>query len=226
MKKIVFMFVLVTISMLANNVFAQTAAPDGSGSHDVVVKVPNDVEVQVLGAGEDKIIEVPFVVQRIHDVDLAPAHVTNVTHVQQGSNFLVRSGLGITSYARSLMVGVVGEIGYSDSSWRLQGQFNAGKCQNDTIAIGGSMALMYLLGSSHVRVGVGADLLYCTDTSAHPNEVNRQRFVGGSARIGYEFAHHLLLEGYLGSAVATTPVVGGLDNRVTIDGGVGFSVLF
>lgn len=235
MKNIMLMSVFATIHMLASNVFAQTASDEADGYKDVTIQVPKDVTVEVIGDGPDEVIEVPYVVQRIHEVDPAPTNVTNkyVTNniVQGSSSFLVRSGVGVRTFqgspARSFaqMVGLVGEVGYSDLPWRLQGRFDVGRCQKDNIAIGGSLALMYLLGDSHVSVGLGADLLYCTDTD-DPKEVNKKRFVGGSARVGYEIGDHLLLEGYLGSAQETTPVVGGLDSRVGLNGGVGVSILF
>ena len=218
MKKIMSMLVFATIHLLASNVFAK----------EVTVQVPEDVTVEVLGEGPDQVVEIPFIVKRIHEVEPTPAHITDVTHVE-GNNFLVRSGIGIRTFqdqatkSVAQMIAVLGELGYAHSPWRLQGGFDAGKCSNDTTAIGGSMALVYLLGQA--RVGLGADLLYCTDTDAQPDEVNTKRFISGFVSVGYQYGH-FLMEAYAGNAVRTTPVRGGLDNERVGIGGLTFSVMF
>lgn len=222
MKKIILMFVFVTVAMLASNVFAQTAPPDGSGSHDVVVKVPNDVTVQVLGAGKDEVVEVPFVVQRIHEVD--PAHVT----VQKGSNLHLRGGVSLgfdySAHAgSSYTAGLIGEGGYSDSPWVLEVTSRAGKCE-EGVAVDMGMAAM-VKAVSHLRLGVGADMKYCADVSDHPEETVDERIVGGSFRTQFE-VEHIVVSAWIGIGAVTYPVPG--DRKTVVDsyGGLSISLLF
>lgn len=219
MRKYFLMFVITGVaSTQGNMVFAQTAGTS---------EVPEDITVDVVGAGPDEVVEVPYLVEK--EVELDNSNITNVT--QEGNSFLVRSGVGVRTFQTNAsavlakLIELDGEVGYGDSPWRVSGAIGAGPGGNGTVAIGGNLVLAYLF-QPKLRLGIGTDVMYFTDvTDVRPKEASKLRYIGGAARFGVAIGR-LQLEAYLGLAVSSIPVVGGIDNHFGGYGGVSAAVLF
>ena len=215
---------MLLIMMMANTALAET--PDGTKYKDVTIQVPEDVTIKVPGAGEDQVVEVPYVIQRIHEV--APS----TTYVRKGSNLHLRGGLstGFGFSGRtdpSYTGGLTGQIGYADSTWRLEATFRAGSCKKGwgDVALDSGLALMGNI-SKNFRAGIGADLLYCSDVSDDlPKEKADERVVGGSFRLALEQGH-ISVAGSIGVGAATIPIPGDRETKAVLFGGLSVSVLW
>ncbi len=197
------------LAMIAELAFADTKIPD-----DQVFKVP--------GEGPDITINVPV---------SAPAPTTTI--IQKGSNLLLRGGVSASagfpgrSYP-SLTDGLIGEIGLSDSSWRLQATLRAGSCKKGwwgDLALDSGLAVMRNL-NKHVRAGIGADLMYCAAMQTHPQEDAGERVVGGSLLINIDVTRHLVVGASVGLGAATIPTPGNRDTQPTFYGGLNISHLW
>lgn len=244
MKMVLFLsaFVLAAIIFLmalVNDAFgeevAQKTAATSSENHIVRIagEEGKDTEMVLSSPGEGKtltvIVDVP--------VRKKPATVTNITHVRTGgSNLQLRWGvgmnilmlLGAVPELTAVTGGLVGEIGYSDSPWRLQGRANLGKCQDNYLAVGGELAALRRL-TKRFWVGGGGAVLYCADTDAHPRELGKKRLIGAAAKMVYEekYTHSAVaVELSLGLDIETVPVPGSRDNDMAGNIGLSVSYLF
>ena len=212
MKTIGFAFAMMIV--LASNVFAQSPAQPEVVNFPVVDGKYQDVTVVVPGLGHDETINVPIPVVTVHKV----------------SRLSIRGGFSLGSVFAgraepTIMGGLVGEIGYTASPWRLQGRFNGGVFHKD-LALSGGVAVMRRLGRS-LRAGLGADILAHMDLMSHPGEGAAERFVGGSARFAYS-TNSVLLEWSVGLAFQTHQVPGyrETDDMPIIVGGASASYMF
>jgi len=213
MKKIVmFVFLMMTSAALAET------------KSDGTPKVPEDVVITVPGKGEDVVVNVPYIVEQVHE--LPPTTV-----IRKESNLLLRGGLvtGIGKHAHAdpaLTGGLVGEIGYADSRWRLEASFRAGSCRKGwgDVALDSELAVMGSI-TKNFRAGIGADLLYCSDVSDHPKEKASERIAGGSLRLAVEQGH-FSLTGSVGIGAATTPIPGDRETKAVLFGGLALSVFW
>lgn len=218
MKKLVFVLMFL---VLAGNVFAETPSK-------MKIKVPEVVTVEVPGAGPDQVVEIPYPVFVEHEVELPSAAgpvTNNVTQI--GSHFVLRGGpsLGFSSQGSpSYTGGLVGELGRSNSPWRMQGTFRIGRCDDERIALEGGAAVTRV-AAKHFRIGVGVDLAYCSDYEAHPIEQATERVVSAAIKAAYEFGP-LVLEGSFGGGFKTIPIPGDRDTRGTLVLGISLSYLF
>lgn len=227
MKKIVFMLVFLMTAATNRGAFAQQ-------EQRVDVKA-EDLPGKTFTANPGEHLTIVVHHKKKAPPEVAPIPVTNVTkkyviEVHKGVDLHMRGGVSIRTFQGKLatsaaqLVGVVGQMGFYNDHLRLQGRFDVGKCRYDNVAIGGSLALMTSV-STRWWLGIGADLLYCSDTNAHPKEQAAQRFVGGSARVAYEIGH-FVFGGYVGISELTEPIPGGRTNKSVGVGGFSLSYLF
>jgi len=211
--------------MWANNAFAQEATK----TKTVHIKPPKEGGTYNIpvSPGEDLMVIVDRPAKKV-----APA-VTNVieqytTVVHKGNNLHLRGGvsLGFGFPARpepSFTAGLVGEVGYAESEWVLEATFRAGNCKKG-MALDSGLAAMRSV-AKNFRVGVGADLLYCSDVSDHPKEVADERIVGGSVQLQLQ-QDHFLFGASVGLGAATFPIPGGRKTDPVVYGGLSMSLLF
>ncbi len=212
MKRI---FVMMFVLMMTTVVFADT--PPSDGTNEVA---PKDVVVQLPGAGKDVVINVPYIVEHVHEIP-PPTK----------GNLRLRGGLstGVMLPGRSelsLTGGLIGEIGHADSLWRLQGTFRAGNCNTGEkgLALNSGLAVMNSV-TKNFRMGFGADLLYCSNIYDAPKEQASERIVGGSLRL--EFVDgSFSAAASMGVGAATTPIPGSRETRAVLFGGLSFSYLW
>lgn len=207
MKRIMFVFVMVTIGMLDGNVFAQQAASDSDDETGY-----KDVTIEVVGEGPDEVIEIPYVVQRVHEVK--PAAAGTVVVKEDKSDTSLRGGVG---YGYTYLLGndsggmvltdMVGQIGFRSSPWRVRARAGFGKGRYETLAVAGSLATMYYAVPETLAVGVGFDLLGTINKNSHPRETWNEQFYGPSVRIAVEGAG-LSLEGFVSFGVRGTRAPG------------------
>ena len=247
MKKLVFLFsvmllvILVLMLLVNHDAFAQTATASpqiSTPKKDHVVHLSGeegkDTEVVLSAPGQGEnltvIVDVP-VRTRKRKISTSVTHITNV---HKGSNLRMRGGVSTSVLVAgadadmTALLGLVGEIGYTDSPWRLMSRFDLGRCQDSNTAIGGSLSVLHRLDSG-VWGGFGVDLLYCTDTGARYEERGKERVVGGSVRFAYEeeYRHSsVLVEFLLGLGQKTVPIPGGRAHNLVGNAGVSFSYLF
>lgn len=244
MKKLMFLgvtalFVIVILMVLVNTVFAQQTQPEEKKNviHFSAEK-GKDTEMVLTAPGHGEnltvIVDVPIPAPKPRKA-VAPV-VNTITNVHEGSNLQLRWGVGmnilmLVGAAPELTAvtgGLVGEIGYSDSPWRLQGRANLGKCQDNYLAVGGELAALRRLTKRFWAGGAGA-VLYCVDTDAHPRELGKRRLVGAAVKMAYEeeYAYSAVaVELSLGVDVETVPVPGDRDNDKAAHGGLSVSYLF
>lgn len=244
MKMLVFLFsimlaVIVLLMALVNNAFAQETSQEAQAKtkqHTVRVAGQEGKDTEMVltspGPGENLtvIVEVPVRTRK-------PAtRVTNITHMHAGSNLRLRGGVGMGVLMSSpaemvdadmtVLVGLIGEVGYTDSPWRFHSRFNLGKCQDGNMAVGGDLAALLRL-SGGLFGGAGANMLYCADTDERPRELGKKRLVGGSIRFAYEEEYRyssVIVELSLGLESETAPVPGGRKHEWL--GAAGLSVLY
>mgnify|MGYP001566210462 CR=1 FL=1 len=232
MKIVVMMFA--TLAMLASNAFAQKkGAKDKGGA--VVEDVRKDVVVEVLGEGEDQVIEIPYVVQRIHEVDPEPRLVVvedkSDTSLRGGVGFsyayLLGNKLGNQSGGMAMTADLVGEIGFKSSPWRVRARVGVGEGSYDTIAAVGSLAIMcYAVpGTKTMAVGVGLDLLGTINKDSHPRETWNERFYGPSVRVSAEKAG-MLVDISVSYGVRGTRAPGDTPEEYAMVGGASISYLW
>ncbi|TSC84895.1 MAG: hypothetical protein G01um101413_279 [Parcubacteria group bacterium Gr01-1014_13] len=209
MKKVAFTFMFL---MMTSIVFAETP-PNGTP------EVPKDTVVKVPGVGEDVVVEVPYVVQRIHEFSPTAGNLALRGGFSVGVGFPARTYLSPTA-------GLIGEIGYADSSWRLHATFRAGSCKKGwgDVAFDSGLAAMRSLGK-HFSIGLGTDLLYCTQVLGHPKEQASERIVGGSFHLQFEI-NHFSVEASAGLGAATYPVPGDRETKLVSYQGLTLSYLF
>jgi hypothetical protein len=208
MKKILFTFMLL---MMTNVAFAETKS-DGTS------EVPKDVVEELPGAGPDVVINVPYFVRH----KLPPPGAGNLAlrgGLSVGTGFPARTDPSYTG-------GLVGQIGYVDSMWRLEATFRAGSCKKGwgDVALDSGLALMGSI-SKNFRAGIGADLLFCSDISDHPKEMATERIIGGSLRLQVEEGH-LSLSVLAGVGRADHQIPGGREKEVVLYQTLAVSYLF
>ena len=182
-------------------------------------KVPKDTVIKVPGAGKDVIVEVPYTVQRIHEVSPAEGNL----RLRGG----LSAGIGHADGMRmSYTGGLIGEIGFAGSPWRLQGTFRAGNCNTGEkgMALNSGLAVMHAT-SKHLRMGLGADLLYCSNIYDAPKEKASERVVGGSLRLELVDGR-FSVAATAGGGAATAPIPGGRETKPALYGGLTLSYLW
>ena len=232
MKKILITLFAFLMPVMANTAFAQKKS-------DRTVHIPlvkpgenSKIVLPVPGPGENitVIVDVPVLKPRKAAVQRKVIYLpTRIVEVQQGSGLHLRGGLttevGAPGRQRaSFTGGLIGEIGYADSPWSLQGTFRAGNCKDGNVAINSGLAAMRSV-HKYLRVGLGADLLYCSDVSSHPKEKADERIVGGSLRLEIELSH-IVMGGSIGVGAATVPVPGDRETQPALYGGLNVSYLW
>lgn len=189
MKRIMFVFVMVTIGMLDGNVFAQQAASDSDDETGY-----KDVTIEVVGEGPDEVIEIPYVVQRVHEVK--PAAAGTVVVKEDKSDTSLRGGvgygyaflLGNENGSMALTIDLVGQIGFRSSPWRVRARAGFGDGRYDTLSVAGSVATLYYAVPETLAVGVGFNLLGTINKNSHPRETWNEQFYGPSVRVVVERA--------------------------------------
>ncbi len=206
MKKIAFtlMFLMLTNIALAEN------------KSDGTPEAPKDVVIKVPGAGEDVVVEVPYVVKRIHEVELAPGNLRLRGGLSIGLGFPARTD---PSYTGGLIV----QIGYTDSPWVVEPSFRAGKCKGGVSLDGGLAAMRHV--AKYLRMGVGADLLYCSNVSDYSIEKASERVVGGSFHLQFEVSH-FSVTAFVGAGAATYPIPEDRKTKLVSYQGLAVSLLF
>ncbi len=219
MKKIVVFTVL--FLMGANNAFAQVVhvPVGGEGTYEQDIPAPGPGEVLTI------VVDVPVPKPR---KDVAPLVNKTYVTVQKGSNLHLRGGisLGFGIPARpepSFTAGLVGEVGYAGSPWILEATFRAGNCK-EGVALNSGLAAMRSV-AKNFRMGVGADLMYCSDVSDHPAEVADERIVGGSVRLQLQ-QEHFVFGASVGLGAATFPIPGDRKTDPVVYAGLSMSLLF
>jgi hypothetical protein len=245
MKKLVLLFAIMLMTILVLMVvinckaFAQSATtPSQTSKKDYVVHFSGeegkDTEMVLSAPGQGEnltvIVDVPVRTRKSE----VSAHVTNITNVHKGSNLRMRGGVSVgvlfagAEASMTATVGLVGEVGYTDSPWRMVSRFDLGRCQDNNTAIGGSLSALHRLDSGFWG-GFGADLSYCVDVGARYKERGKERLVGGSARFAYEeeYRHSsVVVEFSLGLGQKTFPIPGGRAHGMVGNAGLLFSYLF
>ncbi len=160
-------------------------------------------------------------------VDLPPSGASKSVAGRRGGFFL-RGGIGTGimfpgSDKLSLSGGLIGEVGHAKSLWALDATFRVGNCEGG-LAINSGLAVMRTV-AGNFRVGVGGDLLYCSNVSDHTKEVAIERVVGGSFHLGYA-QNHLVLGASVGVGARTIPIPGDRETAGVLYGGFSISYLW
>ncbi|MEK7131837.1 MAG: hypothetical protein AAB797_03885 [Patescibacteria group bacterium] len=227
------LFVIVLLMVLVNhNAFAQT--PPENNQHVVHFSAEKDKDTEMVlsapGPGENLTVIVDVPVRTRKAAAPARTYITKqyVTNVQSGSNLHLRGGVSIglgfpARHDSSFTGGLIGQIGYADSPWVLETTFRAGNCKKG-VALNTGLAAMRNV-AKNFRMGVGADLLYCSDVSDHPAEKADERVVGGSFRLQSEQGHFIVAAS-IGVGAATYPVPGDRKTAAVFYEGLSVSYLW
>ncbi len=233
MKKII-PFVVLLLTM-ANNAFADPCVKSGT------IKVPvtdspddqkSDLPTPCPGETLTVEVDVPVKKDADHTVSFSPTTITDYTYVQKGSNLALRGGVstGITfpgHPSTSFVGGLVGEVGYKDSMWRLQVAIGAGTFQGsshhtDGVAVNSGLAVMASV-AKHLRIGPAVDLLYGSDIASHPEEMANERLVGTSFRAELHQGY-FSVTATVGAGVDTMSIPGGRKTNTVPYAGLSFTL--
>lgn len=227
MKKNILLMVA-SVLMVAGNVSAQEAPKTKT------VKIPlaadgKDQTIPLAAPGPGEILNI------VVDVPVSKPHKakTLTPTVVKGSNLHMRGGVGTSLFLLTKPTGVfvgglVGEIGSGNSDWRLTSAFSVGRCQGNIdghLAVSAGLAVMGNVAKG-LRLGVGADLLYCSNVSDYHKERARERLVGGSFRIQKELSQHVVLTASMGVGGAVVPIPGGMETHLVFYTELGISYLW
>lgn len=211
MKKITLFAVtlmLTMVSLLTNEVKSAMADDDEYDEYTLQAPDPGEnltVVVDVEEAEPDK------------KISYTP---TNIYYPAKESRYHVRGGVGtgIMFPGRgtpSFTGGLSGEL-YT-SSVAVEGTFQVGNCQSG-IALNSGLAVLGIV-NKHLRAGVGADLLYCSNVSSDPKEKAKERVVGGSFRVELVYGH-VVVGGLVGMGAITYQVPESRETDPSLYGGV------
>lgn len=182
-------------------------------------------------AGENLtvVVEVPVPNKKFAPA-AASAAPTTVVIVEDESGMSLRGGVG-ASYAMDELGGfaatadLVGQVGFRQSPWRLRARAGFGSGRYDTLAVNGSLAVMYYAVPKILAFGVGLDLLGSINKDSHPRETWNEQFYGGGFRASLEVSG-FMMEWVFSAGMAGSRAPGDTPEEFSFTTGVNFSYLW
>lgn len=183
-------------------------------------------------AGENLtvIVEVPVPTKKIAPAATAGPTVLVVDDVdevslQGGIGFGYTYLLGNEDGGLAMTADLIGQIGYTESLWRVRARAGFGQGRYRTVSVAGSLTAMYYIAPEMLALGIGLDYVGTMNKDSHPRETWNEQFYGSSFRVAVERAG-LSLEGYVSYGVRETRAPGSTPEKYATTTGFNLSYLW